>query len=247
MPIRGLQRLLMILGGKVASEFRKIVEGTFTRVMAGDTSLIEVINANAASSAPIHQAYRQALAQEPVDPVLDDMVIANRKREREEMMFYMEMEERKQRLAESKLAHVRSSAEFLESLPTLRNVDERTKMQLEDYAKNTLLFRVGVDNGQVALLGNGSGGGLGTITNPTESLSVSTLVNELGYKHDNNQLKRIGKLIADKYRAQNNGQNPPQHKQYVNGCYIPVNSYMERDRQMMEGVIKEFMSTSCVP
>ena len=247
MTIRGLQRLLMILGGKVASEFRKIVEGTFTRVMAGDTSLIEVINANAASSAPIHQAYRQALAQEPVDPVLDDMVIANRKREREEMMFYMEMEERKQRLAESKLAHVRSSAEFLESLPTLRNVDERTKMQLEDYAKNTLLFRVGVDNGQVALSGNGSGGGLGTITNPTESLSVSTLVNELGYKHDNNQLKRIGKLIADKYRAQNNGQNPPQHKQYVNGLYIPVNSYMERDRQMMEGVIKEFMSTSCVP
>ena len=58
MTIRGLQRLLMILGGKVAADFRIIVEGTFTRVMAGDQSLIEVINANAASQAPVQQALR---------------------------------------------------------------------------------------------------------------------------------------------------------------------------------------------
>jgi hypothetical protein len=57
MTIRGLQRLLMILGGKVAAEFREIVEGTFFRVMAGDHSLIEVINANAASDAPIVLLY----------------------------------------------------------------------------------------------------------------------------------------------------------------------------------------------
>ena len=62
MTIRGLQRLLMILGGKVAAEFRALVEGVFTRVMAGDQSLIEVINANAASDAPINKMYRRALA-----------------------------------------------------------------------------------------------------------------------------------------------------------------------------------------
>ncbi len=38
MSIRRLQRLLMIQGGKVAAEFREIVEGTFTRVMAGAAS-----------------------------------------------------------------------------------------------------------------------------------------------------------------------------------------------------------------
>ena len=43
MTIRGLQRLLMILGGKVAAEYREIVEGVFTRYMAGDTSLIACI------------------------------------------------------------------------------------------------------------------------------------------------------------------------------------------------------------
>ncbi len=70
MTIRGLQRLLMILGGKIAAKYRELIEGTFTRVMAGDQSLIEVINANAVSQAPIHQAYRAALEQEPVAPVL---------------------------------------------------------------------------------------------------------------------------------------------------------------------------------
>ena len=52
MTIRGLQRLLMILGGKVAAEFRAIVESVFTRYTAGDTSLIEEVRANAVSDAP---------------------------------------------------------------------------------------------------------------------------------------------------------------------------------------------------
>ena len=65
LTLQGLQRLLVILGGKVAAEFRQIVEGVFTRYMAGDRTMIQDINSNALSDAPIHQAYRQALAQEP--------------------------------------------------------------------------------------------------------------------------------------------------------------------------------------
>ena len=51
MTIRGLQRLLMILGRKVAAEYREIVESVFTRYTAGDTSLIEEVRANAVSDA----------------------------------------------------------------------------------------------------------------------------------------------------------------------------------------------------
>jgi hypothetical protein len=93
MTLQGLQRLLVILGGKVAAEFRTIVLGVFTRYMAGDRSMIEEIHANAVSTAPIHQAYRQALAQEPV---LD---AAGTKRQLE-----LEMEERLVALAEKKQA-----------------------------------------------------------------------------------------------------------------------------------------------
>ena len=66
MTLRGLQRLLMILGGKVASQYREIVEGVFTRYMAGDTSLIEEVRDNAASDAPVNVMARTALEQEPV-------------------------------------------------------------------------------------------------------------------------------------------------------------------------------------
>jgi hypothetical protein len=46
-----LQSLLTISGGKVAADFRQIVEGIFTRFMTGDISMIEKIRSNAASAA----------------------------------------------------------------------------------------------------------------------------------------------------------------------------------------------------
>ena len=102
MTIRGLQRLLMILGGKVATEFRMIAEGVFTRVMAGDQSMIAVIHANAASKAPVQQALRAALAQEPVVPAVDKLFLT-KKREREEAHLDLDLEERKLELEERKL------------------------------------------------------------------------------------------------------------------------------------------------
>ena len=59
--IRGLQRLLMLLGGRITGQFRKSAEEVFTKVLAGDRSLIEAINVNAASQQPIAQMARAAL------------------------------------------------------------------------------------------------------------------------------------------------------------------------------------------
>jgi len=39
MTLAGLQRLLLILGGKVAAEFRRIVDETFRRVMGGERAV----------------------------------------------------------------------------------------------------------------------------------------------------------------------------------------------------------------
>ena len=98
MTIRCLQRVLMILGGKVAAEFRVLIEGVFTRVMAGDQSLIEVINENAASNAPVQQVYRQALAQEPAVSAYDSLS-KKRQLDMEEFELQIVMDERKQRLS----------------------------------------------------------------------------------------------------------------------------------------------------
>ena len=263
MTIRGLQRLLMILGGKVAAEFREIIEGTFTRVMAGDQTLIEVINANAVSQAPVQQAYRAALAQEPVAPVLDDFCLG-RKREREDRLFDMEMLEREQRLEDARLerAHkaalfdqnlaekrqslvgarleqVQKSATFLQSLKGMADVDERTKMQLEDYTKNVLF-------NTLAVVVAGSGGGpvdtgeplSTTSTDPINiSIVAKNMADSTGIKLTDAQIQLAGRVMAKAYRKTYNT-NPPQHKQFIKGNYIPVNSYTERDRPMMEQAIR---------
>lgn len=246
MTIRGLQRLMMILGGKVASEFREILEGTFTRVMAGDQSLIEVINENAASNAPIHQVYRAAIVAEPVAPILDELCL-KRKREIEERMLELELEERQERLIASKLLNedkrleqrdrkleqVGKSAAMIQSLKTMQNIDARTKLQLEDYAKNLVL---------------GAAGALTTVTdtvgtNETAGLTVSVVAKEMGFKCNKWHVQKIGRLAASKYRSANNGLDPAQHKEFVDGKVVPVNSYTEKDRAFVVDAIREVMET----
>ena len=247
MTIRGLQRLLMILGGKVASEFREMIEGTFTRVMAGDQSLIEVINANAASQGPVQQAYRAALEQEPVEPVLDELCL-RRKRERDDLLFDIEMAERQTALEERKLAleekrrlhacslieHTAVAMRAINDLKDWANVDERTKMQAEDHIKNVLFNKLG--SGQACITD-----GTTSTTNQTDALNVSILAKELGFKPTDGQLIKIGRELAKKYRETYKSE-PPKHKQFTGGLYIPVNSYIERDRNMMELVIRSVMS-----
>lgn len=240
MTIRGLQRLLMILGGKVAAEFREIVESTFTRVMAGDQSLIEVINANAASTAPVQQAFREALAQEPAAPVLDEMCGVKR-REREELELDMDLVERKLRLEETRLRldetrranAMQHTAQALTLIDTIKHhaaLDERTKLQFEDHIKNLILppapARLLTDAGQAPPVSE------------TAALNVSIVAKELGFsKCSDGDLIKLGRAMAARYREAYQ-RDPPKHKQYVRGNYVPVNSYMERDRPMMEQVIR---------
>ena len=249
MTIRGLQRLLMILGGKVAARFREIVEGTFTRVMAGDQSLIEVINANAVSQDPIHQAYRTALEQEPVAPVLDELCL-KRKRERDELLFDMELAERKLALEDGKLAHeekrrlhgmslIEDTSVAMRAICALKDmpgVDARTKLQVEDHIKNVLFYNLATNNSNNQLTITD-----GTSTNQTDGLNVSILAKELGFKPKEGQLISIGREMAKQYR-ETYKTNPTKHAQFTGGMVIPVNSYMERDRSMMERVIRAVMS-----
>ena len=62
--VTGFQVLLGILDDDVGVEYRKFARTTVTRVGAGDPTLKDVIDTNAASSAPNAQLLRQALAQE---------------------------------------------------------------------------------------------------------------------------------------------------------------------------------------
>jgi hypothetical protein len=123
--------------------------------------------------------------------------------------------------------------DIMDSLKAKSNIDERTKLQFEDHIKNVILSssnsfkQKSITNGDATV-------------NETESLSVSVLAAEMGYKCSDKQIINIGRTIAAKYRETYKC-SPPKHKQYVKGNYIPVNSYMERDRPMMEQAARMIM------
>ena len=236
MSIRGLQRLLMILGGKVSEEYRKLAEGTFTRVMAGDTTLIEVIEANAASNGPVQRAFKQALAQEPVEPVLDD--VCKKRPAGGEDFELLEWEERKERLLELResrkqkaLANSQSLISILCTLNPGTGVDERTRLQIEDLSKNILL-----PPGK-RLTANGL---LNGEADPNQPIAVQVAVGEMGLTATDPQVQAIGRAMAKRYRA-TYGKEPNKHKQYVRGNYVLVNSYTEKDRAMLEDAIREVL------
>jgi len=222
MTIRGLSRLLMILGGKVSAEFRELAEGVFTRVMAGDRSLIEVINSNAASGAPIHQAFRAALAQEPVAPILDDLCL-KRKQEREDAQFDLEFKERTSQIRDRELARIKDFTHLMSSLNPDWKSDTRLRLQVEDSLKNVVLNK-----------------GPKMVTNGDEppSVSISQIAHEKGISLKKGDMVAIGRAVAQGYFVKY-GKKPSKHRQWVDGAEREVNSYTEKDRDLIEEAIKE--------
>lgn len=220
--------LIMVLPGKIAKEFRLKFVDIIKRYLAGDHSLIQEIQANARSDEPIHQMARDAL-----DP---DNTSLKRKCEE------LDIAERIQKLEDSRentrAKAVETTSKALQNIKTLQEIlgsdgiDERTRMQIEDYTKNLVLTRV---NTAVLPISNSA-----SIPNETDSINVAIVAAEMGFKCNDAEAKLIGKKMAASYREKY-GTNPPKHKQYVKGSFIPVNSYMERDRTMMVDIIREVM------
>ena len=103
MTLSGLQKLVLLVGGKFGAKYRELLNDTFRRVMAGDESLIQDVQANAASNSPIHQLYRESLAEEaPVGlPVAAEVaeIKSDHKRKLEELeMKKLEVDIEKQEI-----------------------------------------------------------------------------------------------------------------------------------------------------
>jgi len=231
----------LILGGKVAASFRALVETTFTRVMAGDKSLIEIINANAESNDIGPIMAREALMNDPSPgQILSDDFLdrATFKRKWAEL----ELEERQVALEKEKVMIEKEKKElkaqdltyFKNSFQLLKDIhgdilDERTTMQYEELVKNSTF--TGINESTSGGVWDSSG------------VSISVIAAKMGYTNcTDGQLCEIGKKMAIAYRAKYN-QSPPKHKQVHKGRMIEVNSYTERDIDMMKDVIRKYMQT----
>jgi len=103
--------------------------------------------------------------------------------------------------------------------------DKRLCLQIEDLAKNTLFkdTTLAIANGdQLSLL---------------DSITISQVAMEMGYRLNGGQESKSGKIAANAYR-QRYKEEPSKHMQNVGGGVRPVNSYMERDRDIVEAAIR---------
>ncbi len=206
--------------------------------------MIEELQSNAVSTAPIHQAYRQALVQEPVV----DAVGTKRQLELEIEERLLALDERKLALEQGKLAleqgksrigvdlqeksmkNVEMFAGLMTSLNPDWTSDARLRLQLEDSMKNAFFTPV------QPLITNGE-----TVVPLTRSIDVSTVGQDIGMNLKHGEKLAIGKLWKKRY-FETYGEVPPLHDQFVGGVVCKVCSYTERDRAMGESVIREYFS-----
>jgi len=248
MSIRGLQRLLMILGGKVASEYRALVETTFTRVMAGDRSLIKIIESNSVSNSAINMTFREALVNDPSpgdgpkDDALDSMTLAYQNedkalelRKRKLEVDIMELAYKKQKTDahfeyENKQMQIQKDRlEFMKMVSPHGMIDDQVRMMFKDTMMNQMR------NDSPLQITNGESN-----NNPNNKvITLSSVASEIGMRFTSDELKRIGKnlknIYVDKY-----GDNPGRHEQSVDGAVRMVNLYTKRDQDMMEQALRDF-------
>ena len=214
---------IMVLPGNEAKQIRVEFANLIKRYLAGDASLHAEIEANAQSTSPIAQMARASLDSEAVEHST-----LLRKREREEL----ECEERRAVVQERRLQNLKTTLEILNmtAINQAAPIDDRTKLQMQDLAKNILFTNAG---------------GMKCITDGAEQASENSTIDFQIVSRDMHlectleDAKNLGRLMAERYRSKHQ-RNPPQHMQFVNGKTIPVNSYMEKDREMMEQVISEY-------
>ena len=225
---KGALKLVMMVSGEKAALYRSAMVKILSRYYAGDGSLTEEIEANARSDAPIAQMARASLMAN----VSNELSYKRKLEELEVSRFEVEIERQKTEIEAKKLANAVMKHEHLSKLTCSirelsedRVMDERTRLILRDNFLNMAMLQ---DRSQ-ALLTNGQ---------PNKPISLSMVAAEMGLKIPPNNLISVGMDLKKRY-METHGREPPKHDQLCGGRMTKVNSYMESDRALMEGVLRE--------
>lgn len=146
----------------------------------------------------------------------DELADTNRKRiKREEL----ELERMEHEIREKSVKNMRAFMDLMDIIhPGWMQDDEPFRLHVENAIRN--IFPPPADKPVPA------------------SLSISQLVKELGGKTlKHADACRVGALAAKRYRALHDDEDPPKHRQWVDGAERVVNSYTEDDREMLTAVL----------
>ena len=142
--------------------------------------------------------------------------------------YQIDNEQRKndneQRKIDNKMSTVHNFASTMEMLNPEWRFEKRLVLQATDYLKNGTL------NGSSAQqIENGPA--------ESESISIGSVAFEMGISMPNSKATTAGKHAAAAYR-QKYGESPSKHNQTIGGNVILVNSYTQKDRDLLEAAIK---------
>jgi hypothetical protein len=239
--------LVMVLPGKVAKETRCKFRDIIKRYLAGDKSMLVEIEANASSTSPIAQMARESLDFEDEDTI---MVGFKRKRTQLELLK-MEQEiktaivndrakeaDTRAKDADTKAKEQTRVLDAIAEIERLRdpgrcNLDERTRLMLQDSFQNSIL------TGNIALITDSADAKTSSPAHPNKPISIASVAKELGYKPTTTDAKRIGLDLRKRY-IDKHGNPPTKHDQLCDGRVTQVNSYTEQDRSLVEEALHAY-------
>jgi hypothetical protein len=204
--------------------------------MAGDQSMHDELDANAKSDSPIAQMARESLQE-------DYAVGFKRRREELELMRMeqdiklrdqdIKVRDQEMRIKDElhRQQYYRGVEGDLKRIGNPENtsgIEERACLLLKDKYTNMLM---GANDPPSASADKSS--------SPNKPISIASIAAELGYKPSTNDSKKIGKSIKKAY-VKKYGDDPPKHEQICDGRVTRVNSYTERDRDLVEEALHAF-------
>jgi hypothetical protein len=185
----------------------------------------------------IQQASQQVIAPSDSDlgkrKISDDLntvEIRHRNLECDKLLVEMQQMERQfsidneKKKNDNRMSTVADFSKTMELINPKWKDDKRLILQVTDYLKN------GIFNGS-------SGQQIENGPAQSESISISSVAFELGLSISNAQAKKAGKIAAATYKERYQ-ESPSKHHQTVGGNVILVNSYTQKDRDLLESAIK---------
>ncbi len=236
--LRDAMQLVMVLPGKLAKETRAQFAGVIERYIAGDQSLHAEIEANAGSGSGLARLARESLGIQQERE--DDAVSIGMKRKREELELLRMEHEITSLMIDNKAkeqARILAASAELERLrdPTRSNLDERTRLMIQDSLQNSLLLSMSGSQQQQLLIAAGP--------SPSAPISISSVAAKLGYKGTSVDFQRVGMDVRKRYVAKH-GKPPSKHEQLCDGRVTAVNSYTEADRGLVETALRRYFRPS---
>jgi len=225
--------LIMVLPGKMARETRTKFADLIKRYLAGDSTLVRELAENSDSTHPIHGLARQSLAAQ--EGAVQDDESRKRRRIMEELNIQKQTMEVEASRAQTKLMLMQT----YQSLCPGQVMDDAARVMFKDQFLNMAMGDYGQRKRLTSSASTAEGSsqaGDDHVYDENKPITVSTVASEMGLVLKSADAQRIGVSLKKMYFTRYQ-REPTKHEQMVGGAMRNVNSYAERDKDMMKEAI----------